>query len=202
MAIASRRIQKVYPADDTSGDRDRRRGRGRRCRWCGCSRPSSSTTRRSRASSSRSRARRTSSRRWSARTSRPRCRGSSSSRSSPASTRAASAVGCSATTSPAASTRKLDFQANGSGGVHARNWIKAAWERGHARATTAVDLALRSLFAAADEDAGDGRTRPRPADLPNGRDDRQRRLPRARRRHDRRVAPQTVFGGREEGAGL
>ena len=48
-----------------------------------------------------------------------------------------------------------DFQTNGSGGVHARNWIKAQWREGMAR-EDAVDLALRSLFAAADEDAATG----------------------------------------------
>ena len=28
---------------------------------------------------------------------------------------------------------EADYQANGSGGVHARNWIKAGWQRGHDR---------------------------------------------------------------------
>jgi proteasome beta subunit len=50
---------------------------------------------------------------------------------------------------------ELDFQANGSGGVHARNWIKAQWSEEIDRAAC-VDLALRSLFAAADEDAATG----------------------------------------------
>jgi proteasome beta subunit len=50
---------------------------------------------------------------------------------------------------------EADFQTNGSGGVHARNWIKAMWEEGISRAA-AVDLALRALFAAADEDAATG----------------------------------------------
>ncbi|HZP27945.1 MAG TPA: proteasome subunit beta [Acidimicrobiia bacterium] len=48
-----------------------------------------------------------------------------------------------------------DFQTNGSGGVHARNWIKSQWREGMSR-DEAVDLALRSLFAAADEDAATG----------------------------------------------
>jgi proteasome beta subunit len=48
-----------------------------------------------------------------------------------------------------------DFAANGSGGVHARNWIKASWQEGMA-ADAAIDLALRSLFEAADEDAATG----------------------------------------------
>jgi proteasome beta subunit len=50
---------------------------------------------------------------------------------------------------------ELDFQANGSGGVHARNWIKAAWSEDISR-DDCVDLSLRALFAAADEDAATG----------------------------------------------
>ncbi len=50
---------------------------------------------------------------------------------------------------------EADFQTNGSGGVHARNWIKTAWEEGMSRDDT-VDLALRALFAAADEDTATG----------------------------------------------
>ena len=50
---------------------------------------------------------------------------------------------------------ELDFQANGSGSVHARNWIKAGWTEGMSR-ESAVDLAIRSLFAAADEDVATG----------------------------------------------
>lgn len=50
---------------------------------------------------------------------------------------------------------EADFHANGSGGVHARNWIKAGW-RPDLTADAAVELALRSLFAAADEDAATG----------------------------------------------
>ena len=50
---------------------------------------------------------------------------------------------------------EADFQANGSGGVHARNWIKAQWTETITRDET-VDLALRALFAAADEDAATG----------------------------------------------
>jgi proteasome beta subunit len=48
-----------------------------------------------------------------------------------------------------------DFAANGSGGVHARNWIKASWQEGMP-ADAAIDLSLRSLFEAADEDAATG----------------------------------------------
>ena len=50
---------------------------------------------------------------------------------------------------------EADFQTNGSGGVHARNWIKAIWQEGMTRDDT-VDLALRALFAAADEDTATG----------------------------------------------
>ncbi len=50
---------------------------------------------------------------------------------------------------------EFDFQTNGSGGIHARNWIKAQWREDLTEAET-VDLALRALFAAADEDAATG----------------------------------------------
>jgi proteasome beta subunit len=50
---------------------------------------------------------------------------------------------------------EADFQTNGSGGVHARNWIKAFWREDMGR-DEVVDLALRALFAAADEDAATG----------------------------------------------
>src|SRR6266700_6095839 len=50
---------------------------------------------------------------------------------------------------------EADFQTNGSGGVHARNWIKTQWREGMTR-DEGIDLALRSLFAAADEDAATG----------------------------------------------
>ncbi len=50
---------------------------------------------------------------------------------------------------------ETDFQTQGSGGVHARNWIKAQWRADLSR-EEAVDLALRGLFAAADEDAATG----------------------------------------------
>jgi proteasome beta subunit len=48
-----------------------------------------------------------------------------------------------------------DFQANGSGSVHARNWIKAGFSEGMSEEAT-VNLALMSLFAAADEDVATG----------------------------------------------
>jgi proteasome beta subunit len=50
---------------------------------------------------------------------------------------------------------EADYQTNGSGGIHARNWIKASWREGMDRGDT-VDLALRALFAAADEDTATG----------------------------------------------
>ncbi|HEY7135035.1 MAG TPA: proteasome subunit beta [Acidimicrobiia bacterium] len=48
-----------------------------------------------------------------------------------------------------------DFQTTGSGSVHARNWIKSGWRDGMARDDT-IELALRALFAAADEDIATG----------------------------------------------
>jgi proteasome beta subunit len=50
---------------------------------------------------------------------------------------------------------ELDFSAQGSGSVHARNWIKAGW-REEITCDEAVDLAVRALFAAADEDVATG----------------------------------------------
>src|SRR6266567_1183741 len=50
---------------------------------------------------------------------------------------------------------EADYQTNGSGGVHARNWIKAGWHEG-IEPDAAVALAIKSLFAAADEDAATG----------------------------------------------
>jgi proteasome beta subunit len=50
---------------------------------------------------------------------------------------------------------EADYQANGSGGVHARNWVKSGWSEGMS-ADDVVGLAIRSLFAAADEDAATG----------------------------------------------
>jgi proteasome beta subunit len=48
-----------------------------------------------------------------------------------------------------------DYQGQGSGSVHARNWIKAGWREGMTLDET-VELAIRALFAAADEDAATG----------------------------------------------
>ena len=39
--------------------------------------------------------------------------------------------------------------------MHAKNWIKSQWQEGMTRDDT-IDLALRSLFSAADEDAATG----------------------------------------------
>ncbi len=50
---------------------------------------------------------------------------------------------------------ELDYATSGSGSIHARNWIKSAWSETMS-ADEAVDLAIRSLFAAADEDAATG----------------------------------------------
>jgi proteasome beta subunit len=50
---------------------------------------------------------------------------------------------------------EIDFSAQGSGSVHARNWIKANWHEA-LTADEAVDLAVRALFAAADEDVATG----------------------------------------------
>jgi proteasome beta subunit len=48
-----------------------------------------------------------------------------------------------------------DYQGQGSGSVHARNWIKAGWSENMALDDT-VALAIRALFAAADEDVATG----------------------------------------------
>jgi proteasome beta subunit len=95
---------------------------------------------------------------------------------------------------------EADYQTGGSGGVHARNWIKAGW-RDDLAETDAVDLALRALFAAADEDAATG-----------GPDLIRRIYPNVavieaagfRAVADETVAGRadTLLGGREEGAGL
>ncbi|MEA2689042.1 MAG: proteasome beta subunit, partial [Candidatus Eremiobacteraeota bacterium] len=50
---------------------------------------------------------------------------------------------------------EADYNSTGSGSVHARNWLKAGWRDGMDEGE-AVDLALRALFQAADEDAATG----------------------------------------------
>jgi proteasome beta subunit len=95
---------------------------------------------------------------------------------------------------------ETDFQANGSGGVHAKNWIKATWREGMDVDET-VDLALRSLFAAADEDAATGgpdlirRIFPTVAVIDAGGF-------RALADEDVEARAEAQLGGREEGAGL
>lgn len=95
---------------------------------------------------------------------------------------------------------ETDFQATGSGGIHARNWIKAQW-REDMTPDEAVDLALRALFAAADEDAATGgpdlvrRIFPTVAII-----DRAGYTPLSDDEVEERAL--AVLGGREEGAGL
>ena len=96
---------------------------------------------------------------------------------------------------------EADYQTNGSGGVHARNWIKAIWQEGmtprrhrRPRAPGAVRRGRRGRRHR--------RPRPRPADLPDGRGDLGRRLPTRRRRRRRQPGPEALVGGREEGSGL
>lgn len=48
-----------------------------------------------------------------------------------------------------------DYQGQGSGSVHARNWIKAGWQDSMSLDDT-IELSIRALFAAADEDAATG----------------------------------------------
>lgn len=48
-----------------------------------------------------------------------------------------------------------DYQSTGSGSLHARNWIKNGWEEGIG-VDDAAALAIRALFAAADEDVATG----------------------------------------------
>jgi proteasome beta subunit len=50
---------------------------------------------------------------------------------------------------------ELDFATTGSGSIHARNWIKNGWAE-NLSADDAAALAIRSLFAAADEDIATG----------------------------------------------
>jgi proteasome beta subunit len=50
---------------------------------------------------------------------------------------------------------ELDFQTQGSGSVHARNWIKAGW-RDDMTVDETVEVTLRALFEAADEDTATG----------------------------------------------
>ena len=95
---------------------------------------------------------------------------------------------------------EADFQANGSGGIHAKNWIKAQW-REDLSVDEAADLAVRALFAAADEDIATGgpdlvrRIFPTVAVIEH---DGFRPIP------DEQVSAraEALLGGREEGLGL
>lgn len=50
---------------------------------------------------------------------------------------------------------EADYTTTGSGSVHARNWLKATWSRG-VSATDLASLCIQALFAAADEDVATG----------------------------------------------
>jgi proteasome beta subunit len=50
---------------------------------------------------------------------------------------------------------EIDYQAQGSGSIHARNWIKSGW-RDDMPVDEVIDLAIKALFAAADEDVATG----------------------------------------------
>jgi proteasome beta subunit len=50
---------------------------------------------------------------------------------------------------------EADYQGQGSGSVHARNWIKAGWKE-DLPLDDVIALAIRALFAAADEDVATG----------------------------------------------
>jgi proteasome beta subunit len=50
---------------------------------------------------------------------------------------------------------EIDFQSQGSGSIHARNWIKAGWAE-DVSVDRAVELGLAALYAAADEDVATG----------------------------------------------
>jgi 20S proteasome alpha/beta subunit len=126
-----------------------------RLRWSASSRSSSSTTRRSRAPRSRSRARPTSWPRWCASTCPWPCRASPSCRSSPATTRPAASGRIFSYDATGGHYEDTDFQATGSGGRDARSTIKLGWREGLAR-DEAVDLAIQSLYEAADEDSATG----------------------------------------------
>ena len=74
--------------------------------------------------------------------------------------------------------------------------------RGHAPRRDRSTLAIRSLFAAADEDTATGGPDLVRRHLPDGRRDRRRRVPRARRRRRRRTQPRRCSAAAKEGAGV
>ena len=84
--------------------------------------------------------------------------------------------------------RGADFQAQGSGSVHARNWIKAGWREDMSVDET-IELAIRALFAAADEDVATGGPDLVRGIFPTVAVIDADRLPRARRRRGRAAQP-------------
>ncbi len=62
---------------------------------------------------------------------------------------------------------EADFQTNGSGGVHARNWIKAAWSEGMTR-DDVIDLVAARAVRRRRRRHGHGRPRHRARHLPDG----------------------------------
>ena len=174
--------------------------RARRWRWSSCSRPSSSTTRRCRARCSASRARPTSSACSCAATCPPRCRASRSCRCSPGTTSTARSGRVFSYDVTGGRYEETDYQGQGSGSVHARNWIKAGWREGMSLDDT-VDLAIRALFAAADEDAATGGPDLVRGIFPTRRRDRRPRLPRWSRTTTIARRADALLGGREERSG-
>ena len=83
---------------------------------------------------------------------------------------------------------ELDFQAQGSGSIHARNWIKAGLER---RPRRRRDDQPRDLVAVRGRRRGHRhrRSRPRAPHLPDDRGDRHERIPRPHRRRHRIPQP-------------
>ena len=92
---------------------------------------------------------------------------------------------------------ELDFQAQGSGSIHARNWIKASWSEG---LDADDDDRPRHRLAVRGRRRGHRhrRARPRAPHLPDRRRDRRRGLPRPhrRRRRSRRSQPARLLQGR------
>ena len=197
-SIASRRIEKVFPADDYSGvaiagaagpggrdgealpgaARALREGAGRRAqprRQGQSARPARARQPARRDAGVRGRAALRGLRR------RPR-----------------DAAGCSRYDVTGGRYEELDYQSQGSGSVHARNWIKAGWREG---------MALDEIDRPRDHVAVRGgrrgrrnrRPRPRAPHLPDGRDHRRRGLPRARpTTRSRRAARPSCRSANEE----
>ncbi len=83
---------------------------------------------------------------------------------------------------------EVDFQAQGSGSVHARNWIKAGWREGMTADDT-IELAHQGAVRRRRRRHRHRRSRPRARHLPDRRRDRRPRLPGADRRRRRRDQP-------------